>query len=106
MRHRTRARPARSRSRCGWLRRSSPPRPMITRCRFRSMSTALVRPAEEFEATLRRYSSERAEEARAVRVGEKERSEAAAIVARYVDLFSREQLDALREAEDSERDTA
>ena len=63
-----------------------------------------MRPAEEFEATLRTYSSERAEESRAVRVGEKERSEAAAIVARYADLFSREQLDALRKAEEAERD--
>jgi len=63
-----------------------------------------MRSAEEFEATLRTYSSERAEEARAVRVGEKERSEAAAIVARYADLFSRQQLDSLREAEDTERD--
>ena len=34
-----------------------------------------------------------------MRVGEKETSEQAAIVARYADLFSREQLDALHEAE-------
>ena len=39
-----------------------------------------------------------------MRVGEKERSEAAAIVATYADLFSREQLDALRAAEDAERE--
>ena len=52
---------------------------------------------------MRSYARERAEEGRAVRVGEKERSEAAAIVARYADLFSREQLDALREAEESEQ---
>ena len=45
---------------------------------------------------LRTYAFERAEEGRAVRVGEKERSEAAAIVARYADLFTRDQLDALR----------
>jgi len=64
-----------------------------------------VRTPAEFEATLRTYSSERAEEARAVRVGEKERSEAAAIVARYADLFSREQLDALRKSEEAERNT-
>jgi hypothetical protein len=63
-----------------------------------------MRTPGEFEATLRTYSSERAEEARAVRVGEKERSEAAAIVARYADLFSREQLDSLRESEEAERD--
>ena len=35
-----------------------------------------------------------------MRVGEKETSEQAEIVRRYADLFSREQLDALREAED------
>ena len=57
---------------------------------------------EEFESTYRSYARERAEEARAVRVGEKEKSEAAAIVARYADMFSREQLDALRDAEDGE----
>ena len=43
---------------------------------------------------LRRYVFERSEEARAVRVGEKETSEQAQIVARYADLFSREQLEA------------
>ncbi len=64
----------------------------------------MVRSPEEFESTLRSYSSERAEEARAVRVGEKERSEAAAIVARYADLFSREQLDLLRDVEGAEKD--
>jgi hypothetical protein len=42
---------------------------------------------------------ERSEEGRAVRVGEKETSEQAEIVARYADLFSRDQLAALREAE-------
>jgi hypothetical protein len=36
-----------------------------------------------------------------VRVGEKERSEQAAIVARYADLFTRPQFDALRNAEES-----
>ena len=68
------------------------------------MGGTTVRTPEEFEATLRTYGSERAEEARAVRVGEKERSEAAAIVARYADLFTREQLDHLREREDAEQD--
>jgi hypothetical protein len=42
---------------------------------------------------------ERAEEGRAVRVGEKEVSERAEIVARYAELFTREQLDTLRQAE-------
>ena len=39
--------------------------------------------ADGFEATLARYLFERSEEARAVRVGVKETSEQAAIVARY-----------------------
>ena len=52
-----------------------------------------------FEDRLAVYVAERAEEARAVRVGEKETSEQAAIVARYADLFTRDQLAALREAE-------
>ncbi|HZG36716.1 MAG TPA: hypothetical protein VEY87_12805 [Gaiellaceae bacterium] len=63
------------------------------------MSVALVRTPLEFEERLGRYLFERAEEARAVRVGEKETSEQAAIVERYGDLFSSGQLDALREAE-------
>jgi hypothetical protein len=54
-----------------------------------------------FEERLNRYLYERAEEARAVRVGEKETSEQAEIVARYADLFTREQHDALREEEES-----
>ena len=63
------------------------------------MSTTAVRSAAEFEEQLQRYLYERSEEGRAVRVGEKEISEQAAIVARYADLFSREQLEALREEE-------
>ena len=54
--------------------------------------------AREFEGELQKYP-ERSEEGRAVRVGEKETSEQAAIVAKYASLFSRDQLDALREAE-------
>src|SRR5256714_12605033 len=64
------------------------------------MSTTAVRSPAEFEEQLQRYLYERSEEGRAVRVGEKEVSEQAAIVARYADLFSREQLEALRSAED------
>ncbi len=64
------------------------------------MSTTAVRSAAEFEEQLQKYLFDRAEEGRAVRVGEKEVSEQAAIVARYADLFSREQLQALREEED------
>ena len=63
------------------------------------MSTTAVRSAADFEEQLQRYLYERSEEGRAVRVGEKEVSEQAAIVARYADLFSREQLQALREEE-------
>ena len=47
--------------------------------------------AAAFEERLRSYLLESSEEARAVRVGEKEVSEHAAIVARYADLFTREQ---------------
>ena len=63
------------------------------------MSTTAVRSPAEFEEHLQRYLFERSEEGRAVRVGEKEVSEQAAIVARYSDLFSREQLRLLREEE-------
>ncbi len=62
-----------------------------------------ARSPDEFEARLRAYVRERSEEARAVRVGEKEVSEQAAIVARFADLFTREQLEALRLAEEEAR---
>jgi hypothetical protein len=65
------------------------------------MSTTAVRSPAEYENVLQRYLFERSEEGRAVRVGEKEVSEQAAIVARYADLFSREQLETLRQAEDA-----
>jgi hypothetical protein len=58
-----------------------------------------VRTPTEFEERLQRYLFERSEEARAVRVGEKEVTEQAEIVRRYEDLFTRDQLDALRGAE-------
>ena len=58
-----------------------------------------VRNAAEFEERLQQYVYERSEEGRRVRVGEKEVSEQAAIVERYRDLFTREQLDALHEEE-------
>jgi hypothetical protein len=63
------------------------------------MSVTAVRSPTEYEERLRNYLFERAEEGRAVRVGEKEISEQAAIVARYTDLFTRDQLEALRSAE-------
>ena len=64
------------------------------------MNVATVRTPAEYEERLRKYLFERAEEVRAVRVGEKEISERAEIVARYADLFNREQLEALRAAEE------
>ena len=60
--------------------------------------------AAEFEERLSRFLFERSEEARAVRVGEKETSEQAAIVARYEDLFTREQLETLVTEEEAARD--
>ena len=63
------------------------------------MSTTAVRSPAEFEERLQRYLFERSEESRAVVVGEKEVSEQAAIVARYADLFSGEQLRSLRDEE-------
>jgi hypothetical protein len=68
------------------------------------MATVIVRTPNEFEARLQEYVYERSEEGRAVRVGEKETSDQAAVVARYSDLFSREQLDALRDAEERATD--
>ncbi len=68
------------------------------------MSITGVRTPTEYEERLARYLFERAEEGRAVRVGEKETSEQAAIVERYRDLFSAEQLEALRNAEDEAGD--
>ena len=63
------------------------------------MSSTQALSATDFQARLEKYLFERSEEWRAVRVGEKETSEQAEIVRRYADLFSREQLDALRETE-------
>ena len=65
-----------------------------------ALAVAAVRTPAEFESRLGRYMFERSEESRAVRVGEKETSEQAEIVRRYADLFSRGQLEALREAEE------
>jgi hypothetical protein len=56
---------------------------------------------DRFEERLARFLFERSEEARAVRVGEKETSEQAAIVARYEDLFTREQYAELKAVEDA-----
>jgi hypothetical protein len=63
------------------------------------MSATAVRNAQEYEDAYRVYYVEAAEEFRAVRVGEKETSEQAAIVARHAHLFTREQLDELHAAE-------
>jgi hypothetical protein len=65
------------------------------------MSATAVRSAGEYEAAYRAYYAEAAEEYRAVRVGEKETSEQAAIVARHADLFTEAQLGALRTEEES-----
>ena len=65
------------------------------------MSVAAVRTPAEYQERLARYLFERSEEGRAVRVGEKEISEQAAIVERYRDLFTKTQLEGLREAEAS-----
>ena len=65
------------------------------------MSATSVLSPTEFQSRLERYLFERSEEWRAVRVGEKEVSEQAEIVRRFSDLFSREQMDALQEAEGS-----
>jgi hypothetical protein len=68
------------------------------------MSTTAVRSSQEYEDAFRAYYAEAMEELRAVRVGEKETSEQAAIVARHADLFTREQLDVLRAGEDDAAD--
>jgi len=65
------------------------------------MSVTATRTPAQFEERLQRYVFERSEEARAVRVGEKETSEQAAIVERYADLFTRDQIAVLREAEEA-----
>ncbi|MGZ4400828.1 MAG: hypothetical protein ACXVYM_08140, partial [Gaiellaceae bacterium] len=65
------------------------------------MSTTSVLSGAEFESRLQRYLFESSEEGRAVRVGEKETSEQAAIIRRYADLFTVGQLDALREDEEA-----
>ncbi|HUQ22561.1 MAG TPA: hypothetical protein VM049_06050, partial [Gaiellaceae bacterium] len=64
------------------------------------MSVGTARTPAVYEDRLARYLFERSEEGRAVRVGEKETSEQAAIVERYRDLFSSTQLDVLRDAEE------
>ena len=65
------------------------------------MSVAAVRTPADYEERLARYLFERSEEGRAVRVGEKEISEQAAIVERFRDLFSPAQVDVLRAAEEA-----
>ncbi len=62
-------------------------------------SATTVRSPAEFEQVLSRYLFERAEEGRAVRVGEKETSDQAEIVRRYSDLFTPAQLEVLADAE-------
>ena len=64
------------------------------------MTEANVLQSDEYEARFAAYAYARAEESRAVRAGEKDVSELAAIVERYRDLFTRPQLDALQAAKD------
>src|SRR4029078_2109398 len=66
--------------------------------------TEAVRTPAEYEERLQKYLYERSEEGRAVRVGEKEVSEEAAVGARYSPRFSRAQLVALRECEEEASD--
>jgi hypothetical protein len=68
------------------------------------VSTTTVRSPQEYEDGFAAYYAQAMEELRAVRVGEKETSEQAAIVARHADLFTRGQLDVLREAEAEAQD--
>jgi hypothetical protein len=68
------------------------------------MSATAVRSPEEYEDAYEAYYAEAAEELRAVRVGEKQTSDQAAIVERHADLFTRGQLDALRAAEAADSD--
>jgi hypothetical protein len=63
------------------------------------MSKIKPRNPDSFEARLAQFLYDRFEEARAVRVGEKETSDQAAIVKRYAYLFSRSQLGMLAEEE-------
>ncbi len=81
--------------------RRGPPRhrPRAQSRRRASMSATTVRTPHEYEAAYRAYYVEAAEESRAVIVGEKEKSEQAAIVARHAELFTGDQLEALRAGE-------
>jgi hypothetical protein len=63
------------------------------------MKQSAPRSPDSFEARLAHFLYERFEEARAVRVGEKETSDQAAIVRRYGYLFTRSQLEALSKQE-------
>jgi hypothetical protein len=63
------------------------------------VSATAVRSPQEYEDAYAAYYAEAAEEFRAVRVGEKEVSDQAAIVARHAELFTREQLEILSSAE-------
>jgi hypothetical protein len=66
------------------------------------MNTTTVRSPEGYEDAYEAYYAEAAEELRAVRAGDKETSDQAAILARHADLFTQQQLDALRAAEANE----
>jgi hypothetical protein len=74
--------------------------PDSIRVQWPAVALAGVRTPAQYEKRYARYAYDRSEESRAVRVGLKGVSEQAAIVARYVDLFTRAQLETLRQAED------
>ncbi len=67
------------------------------------MSSKQIKTPDAYEERLARFIYESSEEGRAVRVGEKEISEQAEVIARYADLFTREQLAVLAEIEDGVR---
>jgi hypothetical protein len=67
----------------------------------KSPTSPTVRDSAAFEERLREYEFASTEEGRALWAGEKEFSESAAIAERYADLFSLEQLEALRAEEES-----
>ena len=65
-----------------------------------------VRTVDQYESELRSYYFELGEEARVVRIGEKEVSEQAAVTARYSSLFTQDQFEALRQSEARADDSA
>lgn len=63
-----------------------------------------IRPTDQFEARLEQFIYDLCEEIRSTQVGEKETSELSSVFERYVDLYSREQAEALRHEEERTTD--